>query len=165
MAVLQRLACCGLAWLCCSMSHSGVYARGAHVPTDIAILQPDVRTTVANSLWGMDAFPAAPPVPAGGSLTIGYFNSSGGGVVTEIHLVLEGSMGTIQRHVALSITYDDLPYPSVPTPFNILMKPPPGTRSQQFSEINHALNTLHGVGICTGRRLLRRPKGRAILTL
>ena len=29
---------------------------------DIATIQPTVRSTVANSLWGNDAFPGAPPV-------------------------------------------------------------------------------------------------------
>jgi hypothetical protein len=85
-------------------------------PLDISALQPGVRTTVANSLWGYDAFPGAPPVPAGGALTIGYFNSSGGGVVTEVHLVLEGDYSTMQRHVALSVTYDGLPHPSIFVP-------------------------------------------------
>ena len=35
---------------------------------------------VANSLWGNDAFPGTPHVPAGGRLTIAQFNASGGGV-------------------------------------------------------------------------------------
>ena len=43
-----------------------------------------------------------------------YFNSSGGGRVTQIHIVLAGAPdGAIQRHVALSITYDDNSFPSV----------------------------------------------------
>ena len=29
---------------------------------DIATIQPTVRSTVANSLWGNDAFPGSPPV-------------------------------------------------------------------------------------------------------
>lgn len=29
---------------------------------DIATIQPTTRTTVANSLWGNDAFPGSPPV-------------------------------------------------------------------------------------------------------
>ena len=114
MAVLQLVL--GLCfWHCCCWPHCGADARRT-VPADLATLQPDVRTTVANSLWGNDAFPGAPPVPAGGALTIAYFNATGGGVVTEIHLVLEGSLATIQRHVALSITYDGLPHPSVFVP-------------------------------------------------
>ena len=56
------------------------------------------------------------PAAVNGSLTIANFNSTGGGVVTEIHLVLEGQLSVIQRHVALSITYDGLPHPSVFVP-------------------------------------------------
>lgn len=37
-------------------------------------------------------------------------------MVTEIHLVLEGQFSVLQRHVALSITYDGLPHPSVFVP-------------------------------------------------
>eukprot|EP01079_Euglenida_sp_SAG-EU17-18_P003910 gene3910-4283_t len=84
---------------------------------DITKVQTGVRTTVANSIWGNDAFPGTPQLEPGKSLTIAYFKSTGGGVVTEIHLVLVGpDRGELQRHVALKVTYDDLPYPSVFVP-------------------------------------------------
>lgn len=84
---------------------------------DISKLEPAARTTVANSLWQNDAFPRSPEVPAGGSTTIAFFNATGGGRVTHIHLVLAGPpRAELQRHVALAITYDGLAYPSVFVP-------------------------------------------------
>eukprot|EP00658_Telonema_sp_P-2_P065066 TRINITY_DN54409_c0_g1_i2.p1 TRINITY_DN54409_c0_g1~~TRINITY_DN54409_c0_g1_i2.p1 ORF type:complete len:354 (+),score=62.71 TRINITY_DN54409_c0_g1_i2:106-1167(+) len=67
------------------------------------------------------------------SLTIGYWNSSGGGLITEIHLVLEGPPRTeLQRHVALQITYDDLPHPSVFVPVGDFFMDQAGSRSDPY---------------------------------
>ena len=63
------------------------FAPHAGVAADMSTLEA-ARTTVANSLWANDAFPGSPPVPAHGRLTIAYFNHSGGGRVTQVHLVL-----------------------------------------------------------------------------
>ena len=88
-----------------------------HDLDQLTTLQPGVRTTVSNSLWGNDAFPGTPLLLPGKDLTIGFWNASGGGMITEIHLVLAGpDRGDLQRHVALKITYDGLPYPSVFVP-------------------------------------------------
>ena len=51
-----------------------------------------------------------PELNPGKRITIGFWNSTGGGRVTSMHLVLEGpDRGELQRHVALSVTYDGRP--------------------------------------------------------
>jgi len=87
-------------------------------PASTAKLSPGARTTVQNALWKEDAWPTSPSLAPGGRLSIAYFNSSRGGRVTLLHLVLTGADAreTLLRHVALSITYDDLSHPSVFVP-------------------------------------------------
>jgi hypothetical protein len=116
----------GFSALCASSSPSagphgggGGLSGSAYQRTsgDITSIQEGVRTTVANSLWGDDAFPGTPELRPNQSLTIGFWNSTGGGVVTEIHLVLSGlPRRELQRHIAFKVTYDELPYPSVFVP-------------------------------------------------
>lgn len=110
----------------------------------LSMIQPAARTTVANSLWALDAFPGAPELLPNSSITIAEFNSPNGGVVTEIHLVLipsshaPGSRGEMQRHVALSVTYDGLPYPSVFVPVGDFMLDQRDSNSNNFESIYFA---------------------------
>jgi hypothetical protein len=102
------------------------------VAFDIARLET-AKTTVANSLWSNDAFPGSPRLALNSSLTIAYFNASGGGRVTHIHLVLEGpARGELQRHVAISITYDDEPFPSVFVPIGDFFLDQSDSRNNNF---------------------------------
>ena len=128
-----------LAAAACLLAPAPVAAsRGHRLSADLAQVQPGVRTTVANSLWALDAFPGAPELLPNSSITIAEFAFPGGGVVTEIHLVLvpsshsAGARGEMQRHVALSITYDGLPHPSVFVPVGDFMLDQRDSSSNNF---------------------------------
>ena len=131
-----------LATAACLLAPAPVAAsRGHRLSADLAQVQPGVRTTVANSLWALDAFPGAPELLPNSSITIAEFASPGGGVVTEIHLVLipssqpaarASARGEMQRHVALSITYDGLPHPSVFVPVGDFMLDQRDSSSNNF---------------------------------
>ena len=86
-------------------------------PASAAKLTRGARTTVQNALWADDAWPTSPSLQPGGRLSIAYFNSTGGGRVTLLHLVLcRERADNLLRNIAIAITYDDLPYPSVFVP-------------------------------------------------
>jgi hypothetical protein len=91
------------------------------------LVMPGVTTRVENSLFNYDAFPELPELHPGGRVTIAQFNASRGGRINLMHLVVSGlGCGNpsgcptqrleIQRRVALSITYDENPFPSVVVP-------------------------------------------------
>jgi hypothetical protein len=68
--------------------------------------------------------------------SIAYFNSTGGGRVTQMHFVLEGPpRGVIQRHVALSITYGDLQYPSVFVPVGDFFNDQENSKSETYENV------------------------------
>jgi len=121
----------------------GIFLTESHAQKPLHKIQRGVRTKVQNSMWYHDAFPRMPSLLPGKSITIGHFKSPDGkgGRITEMHIVLwvvqEGlreqlhkeellredlllalydSREDMHRKVALAITYDDLPYPSVFVP-------------------------------------------------
>lgn len=115
----------------------GGAARGRGRVASLSKLAPaGTRTTAANALWSDDAFPTLPQLAPNETLTIGYWNSTGGGVVTNLHLVLVGAPAAVlRRRVALKIVYDDLPFPSVFVPVGDFFLDTAGGASEPYESL------------------------------